>query len=384
MGRSVLVTGGNRGIGLAIARRLAGDGDNVVVTSRSGEPVEGLTVAACDVRDQRPVDAAFKAAEEAHGPVEVLVANAGITRDQLLALMSEDDFADVIDTNLTGRLPGGQAGRPRHDQDAPRPDHLHLLGGRPARLGRPGELRGVQGRPGRPGPVAGARAGQPGHHRQRRGARLRGHRHDRGPARGPAQGHPGRGAARPLRRAGRGRGGRRVPGRAPTRATSPAPSSRSTAASAWATESGPSFPHKDRKVAAMGILDGKRILVAGRAHRRLDRLPRGPDRAAGGRDRGADRLRRGSAWCERIAKRLPEPAAGARARRHRHRRSSARWPTASASTWTGWTAWCTASASRPATALGGNFLQTPWPDVADGAARVDVLAEVAGRWPRCR
>jgi 3-oxoacyl-[acyl-carrier protein] reductase len=102
MGRSVLVTGGNRGIGLAIARRLAAGGDNVVVTSRSGAPVDGLTVAACDIKDTAQVDAAFKVAEEANGPVEVLVANAGITKDQLLALMSEDDFADVVDTNLTG------------------------------------------------------------------------------------------------------------------------------------------------------------------------------------------------------------------------------------------------------------------------------------------
>ena len=102
MGRSVLVTGGNRGIGLAIARRLAADGDAVTVTSRSGEPVEGLNVVACDVRDTASVDAAFKATEEAQGPVEVLVANAGITKDQLLALMSEDDFAGVLDTNLTG------------------------------------------------------------------------------------------------------------------------------------------------------------------------------------------------------------------------------------------------------------------------------------------
>src|SRR5580692_7366226 len=102
MARSVLVTGGNRGIGLAIARRLAADGDNVTVTSRSGEPMAGLTVAACDIRDTAQVDAAFKVAEATHGPVEVLVANAGITRDQLLALMSEDDFADVINTNLTG------------------------------------------------------------------------------------------------------------------------------------------------------------------------------------------------------------------------------------------------------------------------------------------
>src|SRR5215471_14164798 len=102
MSRSALVTGGNRGIGLAIARRLAADGDAVTVTSRSGADVDGLTVARCDVRDAASVDGAFAQAEAKHGPVEVLVANAGITRDQLLALMSEDDFTAVLDTNLTG------------------------------------------------------------------------------------------------------------------------------------------------------------------------------------------------------------------------------------------------------------------------------------------
>jgi 3-oxoacyl-[acyl-carrier protein] reductase len=102
MSRSALVTGGNRGIGLAIARRLASDGDAVTVTSRSGDKVDGLVVARCDVRDAAAVDEAFTQAEAAHGPVEVLVANAGITRDQLLALMSEDDFSAVVDTNLTG------------------------------------------------------------------------------------------------------------------------------------------------------------------------------------------------------------------------------------------------------------------------------------------
>ena len=66
MGRSVLVTGGNRGIGLAIARRLAADGDSVTVTSRSGEPVEGLAVVRCDVRDAASVDAAFTAVEQTH------------------------------------------------------------------------------------------------------------------------------------------------------------------------------------------------------------------------------------------------------------------------------------------------------------------------------
>jgi 3-oxoacyl-[acyl-carrier protein] reductase len=100
--RSVLVTGGNRGIGLAIARRLAADGDSVTVTSRSGDPVEGLEVVRCDVREPASVNEAFTAVEAAQGPVEVLVANAGVTRDQLLALMSEDDFGTVLDTNLTG------------------------------------------------------------------------------------------------------------------------------------------------------------------------------------------------------------------------------------------------------------------------------------------
>jgi 3-oxoacyl-[acyl-carrier protein] reductase len=102
MDRSALVTGGNRGIGLAIARRLAAGGDRVTVTSRSGEQVEGLTTVACDVRDAASVDEAFAKVEAEQGPVEVLVANAGVTHDQLLALMSEDAFTSVIDTNLTG------------------------------------------------------------------------------------------------------------------------------------------------------------------------------------------------------------------------------------------------------------------------------------------
>ncbi len=102
MSRSVLVTGGNRGIGLAIARRLAVAGDAVTVTSRSGQPIEGLSVVRCDVTDNAQVDEAFTKIEAAQGPVEVLVANAGITRDNLLVLMSEDDFTALLDTNLTG------------------------------------------------------------------------------------------------------------------------------------------------------------------------------------------------------------------------------------------------------------------------------------------
>ncbi|MBG6181021.1 beta-ketoacyl-ACP reductase [Arthrobacter sp. CAN_A1] len=101
-GRSVLVTGGNRGIGLAIARAFVENGDRVAITYRSGEVPEGLLGVKADVTSEEQIDAAFTAVEEAHGPVEVLVANAGMTRDTLLLRMSESDFTDVIDTNLTG------------------------------------------------------------------------------------------------------------------------------------------------------------------------------------------------------------------------------------------------------------------------------------------
>ncbi|MET7304839.1 MULTISPECIES: 3-oxoacyl-[acyl-carrier-protein] reductase [Embleya] len=102
MSRSVLVTGGNRGIGLAIARAFAADGDKVAITYRSGEPPEGLLGVRCDITDGEQVEQAFKEIEAAHGPVEVLIANAGITRDTLLLRMSEEDFTSVVDTNLTG------------------------------------------------------------------------------------------------------------------------------------------------------------------------------------------------------------------------------------------------------------------------------------------
>ncbi|WTW99394.1 3-oxoacyl-ACP reductase FabG [Streptomycetaceae bacterium NBC_01309] len=102
MSRSVLVTGGNRGIGLAVARRLSAGGDRVAVTYRSGPPPEGLLGVHCDVQDAAAVDDAFDKVEAAQGPVEVLVTSAGITNDTLLIRMSEEDFTSVVDTNLTG------------------------------------------------------------------------------------------------------------------------------------------------------------------------------------------------------------------------------------------------------------------------------------------
>ncbi len=102
MARSVLVTGGNRGIGLAVAQAFLAQGDSVAVTSRSGDGPDGALAVGCDVTDRAQVDAAFETIEAAHGPVEVLVANAGITRDTLLLRMSDEDFTATLDTNLTG------------------------------------------------------------------------------------------------------------------------------------------------------------------------------------------------------------------------------------------------------------------------------------------
>jgi 3-oxoacyl-[acyl-carrier protein] reductase len=100
--RSVLVTGGNRGIGLAIAQAMAKDGDAVTVTYRTGEPPAGLAGVVCEVTDTESVKAAFAQVERDQGPVEVLVANAGITRDQLLMRMSDDEYESVVQTNLGG------------------------------------------------------------------------------------------------------------------------------------------------------------------------------------------------------------------------------------------------------------------------------------------
>lgn len=101
MSRVVLVTGGSKGIGLAVARRFAELGDKVAVTYNSSPPPDGLFGVKCDVTSAESVDAAFAAVEANFGPVEVLVSNAGITKDGLLLRMAEADFSAVIDANLT-------------------------------------------------------------------------------------------------------------------------------------------------------------------------------------------------------------------------------------------------------------------------------------------
>ena len=109
MSRVVLVTGGNRGIGLAIAQAFVAEGDRVAITSRSGDLPDALTgsgvlVLTADVTDTASIDAAFDRVEAELGPVEIAVANAGITRDTLILRMSDDDIDAVIDTNLVGAL----------------------------------------------------------------------------------------------------------------------------------------------------------------------------------------------------------------------------------------------------------------------------------------
>ncbi|GAB3483454.1 3-oxoacyl-ACP reductase FabG [Nocardiopsis coralliicola] len=102
MARRVLVSGGNRGIGLAIARRFAGAGEVVAVTYRSGPPPDGLAAIPCDVTEEGAVEGALRTFEERFGSVEILVANAGITQDGLILRMPDAAFERVLDTNLTG------------------------------------------------------------------------------------------------------------------------------------------------------------------------------------------------------------------------------------------------------------------------------------------
>ena len=177
MSRVVLVTGGAKGIGLACAQAFVAAGDRVAVTYRSAPPegadAEGLLCVACDVTDSDQVDAAFATIEEALGPVEVLVANAGITNDMLVLRMDEDAFSSVVDTNLTGgfRL----ARRAVQKMMRARFGRIIFISSVVASTGpgRAGQLLGVEGRPRRPGPLAGPRVRLAEDHRERGRARAR-------------------------------------------------------------------------------------------------------------------------------------------------------------------------------------------------------------------
>ncbi|CCH29447.1 3-oxoacyl-ACP reductase FabG [Actinosynnema sp. NPDC047251] len=136
MARSVLVTGGNRGIGLAVARKFAAHGDAVAVTHRGSGAPEGLLGVKCDVTDTDQVSRAFAEVAAVNGPVEVLVANAGITRDGLLMRMDDDQFLGVLDTNL-----GGAFRVARHAAT----DMVRRRGGRMVFLSSVAGLRGSPG-----------------------------------------------------------------------------------------------------------------------------------------------------------------------------------------------------------------------------------------------
>ena len=212
--RSVLVTGGNRGIGLAIARRLAADGHKVAVTHRgSGAPDdEDLFPVHCDVTDSATVDAAFTAVEEHQGPVEVLVANAGVTADMLIMRMSEENFAKVIDANLTGVF--RVAKRASRNMIKKRFGRMIFMGSVAGLTGLPGQANYSASKAGLVGMARSLtrELGSPVDHRQRRGARVHRHRYDPRAERRPT-GHCAAGdsaAAGRLRRGGR-RGGQ-LPG----------------------------------------------------------------------------------------------------------------------------------------------------------------------------
>ena len=157
--RSVLVTGGNRGIGLAIARRLAAGGDAVAVTSRSGDARRRADRAPCDVTRRRGGRCGVHRGRGARtGRSRCWWPTPASPATSCCCAMSEDDFAAVLDTNLAGAFRVAKRAVAADAPAAPRPDHLHLVGGRPARLGRAGQLRRVEGGPGRPGPLARPRA----------------------------------------------------------------------------------------------------------------------------------------------------------------------------------------------------------------------------------
>ncbi|MGX1808266.1 3-oxoacyl-ACP reductase FabG1 [Nocardia sp. NPDC055321] len=136
--RSVLVTGGNRGIGLAVAQRLLADGHKVAVTHRGSGAPEGLLAVKCDVTDAASVDAAFAEVEAKQGPVEVIVANAGIVENTLFMRMSEEAFTNVIDANLTGAWRVAQ--RANRNMLKGRWGRVIFLGSVVGQIGAPGQV----------------------------------------------------------------------------------------------------------------------------------------------------------------------------------------------------------------------------------------------------
>ncbi|MEV6067657.1 3-oxoacyl-ACP reductase FabG1 [Nocardia sp. NPDC052001] len=136
--RSVLVTGGNRGIGLAVAQRLLADGHKVAVTHRGSGVPEGLFGVKCDVTDAESVDRAFAEVEAHQGPVEVIVANAGIVDNTLFMRMSEDSFTKVIDANLTGAWRVAQ--RANRNMLKGRWGRVIFLGSVVGQVGAPGQV----------------------------------------------------------------------------------------------------------------------------------------------------------------------------------------------------------------------------------------------------
>ena len=176
--RSVLVTGGNRGIGLAIAQRLAADGHKVAVTHRGSGAPEGLFGVECDVTDNEAVDRAFKEVEEHQGPVEVLVSNAGISADAFLIRMTEERFEKVIDANLTGAFRVAQ--RASRSMQRKRFGRIIFVGSVSGSwgIGNQANYAAVQGRSDRHGPLDLPGAVEGRGHRQRGGSRLHRHRDD--------------------------------------------------------------------------------------------------------------------------------------------------------------------------------------------------------------
>ena len=287
MARSVLVTGGNRGIGLAIARALAADGDSVAVTHRSGEPPEGLLGVRCDVTDTASVDAAFAEVEAAAGP------GRGARRQRRhdprpAAAADERRRLRGRRSTPTSPAPSAASGARQQGDDpaAPRPDRAHLQRGRPVRLAGAGQLRREQGRPGRDRPVGDAASwaaaasrrtwSRPGFIETDMTASLPEDTQGR-----VRQGDPGRA----VRAGGRGRRGGALP-----RLGRRGVHQRSRAAGRRRPGHGSLTPAFDGG-RLMGLLDGKTRAGHRGAHRRLDRLPRGPARAAGGRGRRPDLVR---------------------------------------------------------------------------------------------